>query len=370
MNISVKGFAKTPECPFCGLPVEKPKELAVRRLGEMPVGSCSCGAVYACDVSGRNMGAAFIEALVFGCNMDWDLAWGLAPGEDYREQLVERYDLESHKVVPHGSFEGRRIKGALYFVRLHKDIREVTGTGVRKKLEKAAPAAADPPSPLPGLRPLTKQQVEELVESYQMGPLLQAAGYDKRLIRDLQRLIYSGDELFRLRAADALGRVSAVIARKDPGAVSNLLQRLVEAVSYPGASSWGAIDTIGEIIFNTPDLYMGYLPRLYQFLEDGDHRPRILRAMARAAEARPDLLRNATFRLLPFLSDPNPEARGYTVMIFARMGAKEAKNYLEQMTGDSSAISIYHGGNIEKTTVGQLAAEALERIEQAGGTVP
>lgn len=362
MNISVKGFAQTPECPFCGLPVEKPKEIAARRLGEMPVGSCSCGAVYACDVSGRNMGAAFIEALVFGCNMDWDLAWSLAPGEDYQEKLVERYDLESHKVVPHGSFEGRRIKGALYFVRLHEEIREVTGAGVRRKLEKAAPAATGPAAPPPELKPLSKQMVEELVGAYQLGPLIQSAGHNKRLIRDLQRLLYSGDELFRHRAADALGKVSAAIAGKDPGAVSNLLQRLVESISYPGASSWGAIDTIGEIIYNSPDLYMGYLPRLYQFLEDVDHRPRILRAMARAAEARPGLLRNATFRLLPFLSDPNPEARGYAVLIFDRMGAREAKNYLGQMTGDSGEINIYHDGTMEKTTVGRLAAEALERI--------
>jgi hypothetical protein len=61
---------------------------------EMPVGSCSCGAVYACDETGHNLGSAMIEALVFGCNMDWDLAWGLLPEEDYLEKLVENYDLE------------------------------------------------------------------------------------------------------------------------------------------------------------------------------------------------------------------------------------------------------------------------------------
>jgi len=55
---------KKPTCPFCGIFIEKPKELSTRMPGEMPVGSCSCGAVYACDETGHNLGSAMIEALV------------------------------------------------------------------------------------------------------------------------------------------------------------------------------------------------------------------------------------------------------------------------------------------------------------------
>jgi len=69
-------------CPFCGKPIERPRELATHRPREMPVGSCTCGAVYAYDATGHNLGAAFVEALVFACNWDWDLAWGLLPEED------------------------------------------------------------------------------------------------------------------------------------------------------------------------------------------------------------------------------------------------------------------------------------------------
>ncbi|MCL6500144.1 MAG: hypothetical protein K6U07_08995 [Firmicutes bacterium] len=165
-----------PACPFCGQPVERPRELKTRRPGEMPVGSCPCGAVYACDVTGHNLGAAFIEALVFGCNMDWDLAWSLLPGEDYLEKPVEGYDLESHLIVPGGSFQGRRVRGALYFVRLHRDIREATGEGVQKSLAQAAPAAAAaaPCRPAPQRLP-TRQEIEEMVRNYQFAPLLHAA---------------------------------------------------------------------------------------------------------------------------------------------------------------------------------------------------
>ena len=100
-----RDIIKEPTCPFCGMPVEKPKELSTRMPGEMPVGVCSCGAVYACDETGHNLGSAMIEALVFGCDMDADLAWGLLPDDDYAEEIVEHYDFVTHCIVPGGFFE-------------------------------------------------------------------------------------------------------------------------------------------------------------------------------------------------------------------------------------------------------------------------
>ncbi len=360
-----KDFTKKVECPFCGLPVERPTEPLARRYGEMPAGSCRCGAVFACDITGRNLGAAFIEALVFGCDMDWDLAWSLRPGEDYTDRLVEKYDLKSHLIVPAGSYDGRRVSGALYFIRLHREIRDVTGNGVQNKLGRARGAAA------PGQAPehvsaikMDKKEIRRLAAEYRVEPLMAAAGVDKRIVRDLQRLLYSEDDLTRHRAADILGQVSAAIAKREPGAISTLLQGLLNSIAAPGAASWGSIEAMGEIIAQTPDLYAGYLPLLYTFLGDRDHRPRILRAAARIARVRPDLLRGAAFRLIKFLNDPDPGVRGWAALLSGYLGMAEAKKDLEKITGDSGRIIIYNNGEFEETTVGRLAAEALEKIKQ------
>ena len=318
--MNAKGFMSKeltyrPECPFCSMTVNKPQELETRRLEEMPVGTCDCGAVYACDVTGHNLGSAFIEALVFACNMDWDLAWSLYPGEDYLERLVEHYDLTSHLIIPGGSFNGRKVRGALYFIRMEDDIQEVTTGGVKRRITRSTPVE-------PALTPeeavkkaFTRTDVEKMVASYQLSALLALAGEDKRLIRDLQRLIYSSDELLRLRTADILGQVSAIIVQRNPGFISNLLQRLLNSVSDSAASSWGAIDVIGEIIGNSPEQFMSYTPRLYQFLEDEKLRPLIIKAIGRAAKARPHLIRQSIFRFIPYLSDPNPETRGYAAIL-------------------------------------------------------
>ncbi len=331
----------------------------------MPVGSCACGAVYACDETGHNVGAAMVEALVFGCNMDWDLAWSLLPEEDYTQEIVEHYDYVRHLMVPSGCHEARRIWGILLFVKFHEDVLEVTSEKVQKRLEKAS---AEAPESTPGVsqgregKPLTKKEIEKCVRHYEPDPILETAGYDKRLIRHLQRLLYSGDDLFRGRAAEILGHACAIIGDKEPGSVSKLLSALFYAISDTAAFTWGAFEAIGEIISHKPKLFAGYVPQLYQYLADETRRPQALRTLARIAKARPDLLRKHTFHFFPYLEDPDPRVRGYTVYLLGNLGAHEAREDLDRLAQDSHEVSIYEKGALEKKTVARLVQEALEKL--------
>ncbi|MDN5347195.1 MAG: hypothetical protein PWP65_759 [Clostridia bacterium] len=327
----------------------------------MPVGTCSCGAVYAYDATGHNLGAAFIEALVFSCNMYWELAWDLIPEKDYLEKLVEHYDYDTHLIVPGGFYQGRRISGALYFIKLHQGIREATCREAPKKLDGAPSLPPAPSSGYSGKKVFTKGEVEKLVREYQVEPLLNIARGDRRILRDLQRLLYTGDELLRLKTADILGRASAVVASQDPGSISKLLQNLLASVSEPGASNWGALDAIGEIIRNMPEIFAGYIPVLCQFLENKTLRLGSLRAIGRIAGVRPDLVRKWTFRFLSLLHDPEPQIRGYAAWVLANLGVAAVQDELRRLQGENQEVAIYEGGKIEKKTIGQLASEALER---------
>lgn len=347
----------------------------MHRPVEMPIGSCSCGAVYAYDATGHNLGAAFSEALVFACNMDWDLAWNLLPEEDYLEALVENYDLESNYIIPVGSFEGRRISGALYFIRLHNDIREATGEAVQRRVDKARQVEAKPEPVARGYtkKSFTKKDVEKWVADYQLETIIEIANRDKRILRDLQRLLYSVDELTRLKAASALGKASRVVVEKDPGAVSDLLQKIFTSVSGAdyGSSNWGAIDAIGEIIGNSPELFAGYVPTLYQFMNDPELRPRVLWSMARIAEAKPDLIQKSLGYFTGFLQAAEPETRGYAAWLTGKLltsksvpGTKEAREALKRMTEDDNPVLIYQDGNTHVRTIGELATVALEQYSE------
>ncbi len=359
-----KTLTTPPACPFCGLLIEKPRELENRRQGEMPVGSCSCGAVYACDETGHSQGAALIEALVFGCDMDWDLAWNLLPEEDYKQEIVENYDYIRHLIVPGGFMDSRRILGVLFFIRLHDDVLEVTSEGIRKRLErtKHTPVSAERKISPKQKKTLPKKEIENLVREYRFKPILDVAGYDKKLIRNLQRLIYSGDDLFRKRAAEILGRACAVIGEEDSKAISKLLQNLFYAISDTAAFTWGAFEAIGEIISHKTELFGGYIPQLYQFLADETRRSQVLQSLATIARSRPDLLRKHTFHFFTYLKDAEPAVRGYTALLMGNLGAHEAKEDLEKLVNESHEIDIYENGNLEKVTVGQVAAQALEKL--------
>lgn len=353
---------KRPACPFCSALVDPPKELSTRRADEMPVGSCSCGAVYACDETGHALGSAMIEALVFGCNMDWDLAWGLDPEEDYLHEIVENYDLKNHLIVPGGNYEGRRISGALYFVRLHQDIQEATSEGVQKNLAKATSPSPKSMGQRRKSRPLSKKEVEQLVRENQIEPILSAAEEDKKVIRYLQRLLYSGDVLFRQRAAEALGKACAVVGRSDPGLISKLLQGLFYSMTDTAAFPMGAFEAIGEIISHKPDMFGGYAPQLFQFVSDETRKAQTLQTLGRIAQSSPELLRKHTLHFFAFLEDPDPSVRGYAAWLMGNLGAHEAKKDLEKLTRESYEIEIYEHGNLETKTVGQVASEALSKL--------
>jgi HEAT repeat protein len=325
------------------------------------VGMCSCGAVYACDETGHNLGAALIEALLFGCDMDWDLAWGLVADEDYKQEIVENYDFTTHLVIPAGTYEGRKT-GALYFIRLHQEVQEVSASGAKKRLESTpADVSATREKRVPAKR-MSKKEVEKKVKDYQIEPILEAARDDKKVIRYLQRLLYSGDNLLRHRAAEALGGACAVVGDRDPGIVSKLLQGLFYSLTDTAAFPLGAFEAIGEIIAQRPDLYGGYTSQLYQFTGDVNRRVDALKALGTIAKTQGAFIRKHTLYFFAFFEDPDPLVRGYTAWLMGNLGAHEARKDMEKCLGESHEIEIYETGSIRRMSVGEITKEALNKL--------
>ena len=79
-------------------------------------GRCDCGTVYVCDETGKNLGEALMDALVFACDGDWDRAMNLAAGTDYDDTTMS-YDYRGHSV---SVARRARTRGKLVFVRLNR----------------------------------------------------------------------------------------------------------------------------------------------------------------------------------------------------------------------------------------------------------
>ena len=369
-----KATLKTrPWCPFCGQDVGKPQYPDKRKMGEFPVGSCQCGAVYASDPTGFNVGAAMVDCLVYACGENWDLAWELLPEQDYLTGLLEDYDEVTNQVVETRNLDGRRIKGVLYFVRLQENIAELTDRFKEKEKSTGAKAAntsqavqVEPaPDPKRIKQKANKKIVKEMVQNRDADGLVALCFDDKKTLRLLLRELYEPDVEKLWAIAQLIGEVCSRVATLKPGMVSDLLHLLFEACSDSAASNWGAVETIGNIIAARPDIYGSFTRHLLAYIGDPSSRVQVLWALGAIAEKRPDLVRNTSFyQLIGLLDSPEAEVKGHMLRLLGRLQAKEVAGKIRMLQEDTTPLTIFENGLPVRTDIGTLAKEALQLIEE------
>ncbi|MEJ2268829.1 MAG: HEAT repeat domain-containing protein [Desulfobulbaceae bacterium] len=364
-----------PWCPFCGQDVGRPQYPDKRKLGEFSLGSCGCGAVYASDPSGFNIGAAIVECLVHACGDNWELAWDLLPEQDYLTGRIEDYDEVTHQVVETRNLDGRIIRGVLYFIRLQENVTNLSANTKEKDSSAAAKSFASVKNIQEKSEGPTKREkkkankhlVRDMVQNRDADGLVALCFDDKKTLRLLQRQLYEPDEAKRWAIASFIGEVCSRVAMRKPGMVSDLLHLLFEACSDSAASNWGAVESIGSIIAARPDIYGSFTRHLLAYIGDPSTRAQVLWALGTIAEKRPDLVRNTSFyQLIGLLDSPVAAVKGYMVRLLGRLQAKEVAGRIRALQDDTTMLIIYENGLPVKTDLGTLAKEAMQLIEAEG----
>lgn len=362
-----------PWCPFCGQDVGKPQYPDKRKLGEFALGNCQCGAVYASDPTGFNIGAAMVDCLVSACGDNWDMAWDLLPEEDYLTGLLEDYDELTNQVVETRNLDGRIIKGVLYFVRLQKDLAEFTAGFKEKDKAVAAEGVDSPqavqiesaPDPKRIKKKANKHLVKEMVQNQDADGLVALCFDDKKTLRLLQRQLYEPDEEKLWATCRLIGEVCSRVATRKPGMVSDLLHLLFEACADSASSNWGAVETIGFIIAGRPDIYGSFTRHLLAYIGDPSSRAQVLWALGSIAENRPDLVRNTSFyQLIELLDSPVALVKGYMLRLLGRLKAKEVAGKIRMLQEETTPLTIYENGVPVQTNIGTLAKVALQLIDE------
>ena len=364
-----------PLCPFCGQKVDRPSHAPVRKMNEFPVGRCQCGAVYTCDATGHNVGAAIVETLVYACDDNADLAWELMPEDDYLTGRIENYDESEHRVVAEKNVDGRAVRGVLYFVRLHSEAREIAGRVLKNRqqiLARTVPADGSRKAvviePAPDANRIRqraeKSKVKDLVEQGDIDGLVALCFDDKKTLRLMQRLLYDPVESRRWQVAWIIGQVTARTSTREPGPVSELLHRLFEACSDSAATPWGMVETIGYIIALRPDIFGAFAKLLLNYLQEQSTRNQVFWALAEIAENRPDLIRDMPFyNLFHFLKHPEAQVRGQVVRLLGRIKATEAIIQLMELSIDQEVFTWCREGRLETSTIAEATAEAIRAIQ-------
>jgi len=329
--------AKVPTCPFCGRPIEKPGFLGIG-FSDLEAGICECGAVYVCDVTGHNRGAAFVEALVIACAGDWDLAWDLIPDEDYKELWVENYELETHTVLPIPPYGRKHLTSALCFVKLSDDIREAKQEKLNSLLKKESK-----PENLPKVekRKLKKSEVEKLVREGKTDILTAYVIAEPLNLNVMQKFLYHPDPLFRKKVILAIGEAAAKASKVHPAKVLDFIKRLIYAAADSAASAWGALEAVGEVISLTGDRYSLFIRNLLAFMQFPEYRPYLMYAFYRISQRNPKLLKSHSYLgLLKYFENSTPEVQALMILTFKNIDPASIKPYASKVNPEDG-FSIF-----------------------------
>lgn len=340
----------TPECPFCGRIIKQPVEVKTE-FGSVHGGTCDCGAVYVCDLTGHNTGEAYMEALALAQG-NWQLG-DMGENVDY-ETSDMHYDMNSHQRVFSKGLGSPA--GELVFVKM-KSIQPEEGRPDRKEKQTATRRDSSHTG---------KDRLKALLEGRAFDEAANMAMQDKGVIRWLISLTYDKQDVIGWRAIEAIGVVSRAFAKDSIerlGIMRDTIRRLLWSMGEEsGGIGWSSAEILGEIVASDVDAFNDIIPILWSFRDEDNFRAGIIWAMGRIAMTRPELVGFIMQDLPGMLADKNPAVRGYTIWVLCILdSACINSDRISGLSGDKGPVPFYSNGDLLAKTVGEMAGEALHK---------
>ena len=221
-----------------------------------------------------------------------------------------------------------------------------------------------------------KQRVAALLEADDLKLSLQDLRElpRQRVLRTLLAALCEEAETRKWRAVTAMGLLVADLARENVEEARELMRRLMWSLNdESGSSGWGAPEAMAEIMAADEGLAEEYVHMLVSYMrEDGNYleNPLLQRGLlwgiGRLAEARPDLVRkhDAAAYLMPFLNSSDRVVQGLAAWCAGILEVQEARSELKSLLDEKTEILLYKDQDLRRFRTGELAKEALERLDK------
>ncbi|MFO7785050.1 MAG: DVU0298 family protein [Thermodesulfobacteriota bacterium] len=175
-------------------------------------------------------------------------------------------------------------------------------------------------------------------------------------------------------AVRVMGAVAAGLARENMEEARVVLRRMMWNLNdESGGIGWGVPEAMGEVLARHEGLaeeftniLASYTREEANYLEHEPLQKGLLWGVARLARARPELLRAAGPGLSRFLKADDPVLRGLAAHAAGLLGLEEARSALELLLRDNAEITEDLGGVLSLSCIRDIAAKALEHIDQGG----
>ena len=214
-----------------------------------------------------------------------------------------------------------------------------------------------------------KRKVLDLLRAEDISKGLEAISSlpPRQVINPLFSLLCSTDLKVKWRAVKAIGEVMKNMAEEDMESARVIMRRMIWNLNdESGGIGWGLPEAMGEVMAQHQGLAGEYVMILESYIrEDGnflEHEPLqrgVLWGLGRLAQEKPELLKNVTPHVRPFLSSADAVLRGLAAWTMGLLGGSQGDTALAALESDETEVTLYLNGTERSYRISELARKAL-----------
>lgn len=217
---------------------------------------------------------------------------------------------------------------------------------------------------------LSKKEVAELLSEKKYSELIMRSSGKKKIFSILISLSYDKGDVISWRAIEAIGLITGEISGRDPELVRDTAGRLLWMIrDESGGIGWSAPEILGEIVRNNNELCADIAPVIVSFHEEKMLTAGVMRAVGRVGKINTEAVDYAVPIIISYLRDRDRTTRGYAAWAAGELGAAEALNELQELQSDTEVVSFYEDGELKEKSIGEIAVNALMKLNQKKKTV-
>lgn len=217
-----------------------------------------------------------------------------------------------------------------------------------------------------------KRRVLKLLKSQDFDKALKEIGRlpARRVINPLFSFLYNKDEAIKWAAVVTMGAVVGQIADKNMEEARVIMRRLMWNLNdESGGIGWGSPEAMGEIMAVHEGLAKEYVHILVSYMrQNGNYleteglQRGLLWAIGRLSQVRPELVKDASIYLMPYLHSTDVGVRGQAAWIIGLLKVEESRSELELLTRDDAELQMVFDRKITIRRVKDLAKEAIGQL--------
>ena len=197
----------------------------------------------------------------------------------------------------------------------------------------------------------------------------------RQVVNPLFSFLCSIDEQVKWRAVTALGRVTSDLAENELESARVVMRRFIWQLNdESGGIGWGCPESMAEAMAQNVTLaaefwclLISYIQPEGNYLEHPVLQRGVLWGVGRLAHARPQYGHHAAAHLPPYMESADPILRGLAAWAAGPVMDETISSRLKNLIQDQGRLTVYHDGQINQYSVGELAQEALRVAESQPG---